>query len=365
MKSKATFFMLFVILAQALAACGTAAPTAPVLEPTSVPPVPTSAPDPITIVQNYYDALNAAEFDKMASFMAEDMVATYPGGKYTGKQEVITANQDAIGAGLKFELSDLKDTDGRVTSCFKVFQKDALIDQGCTGVTIVRRGQIIFDGLTPDEPVYVVERFYQALNAKDIEAAMSWVAPTAVFANPTGKYVGPAEIRASLESQAKDSITFDLSNFRAEAGRVVMDYKVRQGEQLLDFGTDGLDIVRNGLIVFDGTERTEHPSDPTTITQNFYQAINDGDIEAAMALVAEDVKCRGECYFSGKDLFRSYILSATNRGDRIDISDLKVEEDKVSYNWKAYSKAGFFQAAGVETLQIKDGLIVLMESVSQ
>jgi ketosteroid isomerase-like protein len=365
MKSKATLLILFVILAQVLAACGTAAPTAPVLEPTSAPPVPTSAPNPITIVQNYYDALNAGEFDRMASFMSEDIVATYPGGKYTGKQELITANQDAIGAGLKFELSELKDTDGRVTSCFKVFQKEALIDQGCTGVTIVRHGQIIFDGLAPDEPEYVVQRFYQALNAKDVEAAMSWVAPAAVFANPTGKYVGQAEIRASLESQAKDGITFDLSNFRAEGGRVVMDYKVLQGGQLLDSGTDGLDIVQNGLILFDGTERTERPSDPAAIAQNFYKAINAGDIETAMGLVADNVKCRGECYFSGKDLFRAYMKSATDRGDQIELSDLKVEGDKVSYNWKAYSKAGFFQAAGTESLQIKDSLIVLMESVAQ
>jgi ketosteroid isomerase-like protein len=367
MKTKATLIILFVTLcvAQALAACGTSAPTSPVLEPTTAPPVPTSAPNPITIVQNYYDALNAGEFDKMASFMAEDMVATYPGGKYTGKQEIITANQDAIGAGLKFELSDLKNTDGRVTSCFKVFQKDALIDQGCTGVTIVRRGQIIFDGLAPDEPVYVVQRFYQALNTKDVEAAMSWVAPAAVFANPTGKYMGQAEIRASLESQAKDGITFDLSNFRAEGGRVVMDYKVLQREQLLDSGTDGLDIIENGLILFDGTERTEKPSDPAAIAQNFYQAFNAGDIEAAMTLVADDITCRGECYFTGKDLFRSYIMSGINRGDRIELSDLKAEGEKVSYSWKAYSQAGFFQAAGQESLQIREGLIILMESVAQ
>jgi ketosteroid isomerase-like protein len=367
MKTKATLIILFVTLcvAQTLAACGTAAPTAPVLELTTAPPVPTSAPNPITIVQSYYEALNVGEFDKMASFMAEDMVATYPGGRISGKQEVITANQDAIGAGLKFELSDLKDTDGRVTSCFKVFQKDALIDQGCTGVTIVRSGQIIFDGLAPDEPVYVVQRFYQALNAKDVETAMSWVAPAAVFANPTGKYMGQAEIRASLESQAKDGITFDLSNFRAEAGRVVMDYKVMQGGQLLDSGTDGLDIVQNGLILFDGTERTEKSSDPAAIAQNFYQAINAGDIEAAMILVADDVKCRGECYFTGKDLFRAYIQSGISRGDRIDISDLKVEGDKVTYNWRGYSKAGFFQAGGTESLQIKDGLIALLEGMAQ
>ncbi len=107
------------------------------------------------------------------------------------------------------------------------------------------------------------------------------------------------------------------------------------------------------------------PADLTTITQNFYQALNDGDLDAAMELVAMDVQCRGECYFTGKDLFRAFMQAATNRGDQFELSDLKEEGNTVSYNWKAYSKAGFFQAAGTESLQFRDGLIVLMESVAQ
>ena len=256
MNIKYILFILFIILAQALAACGTAAPTAPVSEPTTEPPVPTSAPDPITIVQNYYDALNAGEFDKMATFKAEDMVATWPGGKIFGRQEVMVANQDAIGAWLTFELSDLKETHGRVTSCFKVIAIDALIDQGCTGVTIVRRGQIIFDGLAPDEPEYVVQRYYQALNAKDGELAMSFVASDAMFINPTGTYEGADAIRESLEGLNKDGITFELSNFRNTSGKVVYDCKVMQGANLLDQGTNGLTIVKDGWIVFDRTEDT-------------------------------------------------------------------------------------------------------------
>jgi hypothetical protein len=59
------------------------------------------------------------------------------------------------------------------------------------------------------------------------------------------------------------------------------------------------------------------------------------------------------------------MMSATDRGDRFELSDLQADGDKVTYSWKAYSKAGFFQAAGTETLQIRDGLIVLMESVAQ
>jgi hypothetical protein len=53
-----------------------------------------------------------------------------------------------------------------------------------------------------------------------------------------------------------DGITFDLSNFRNMDGKVVYDYKVMQGSNLLDQGTNGLTVVKDGKIVFDGTEDT-------------------------------------------------------------------------------------------------------------
>lgn len=84
-----------------------------------------------------------------------------------------------------------------------------------------------------------------------------------------------------------------------------------------------------------------------------------------MALVAEDIKCRGAVYLTGKQSYRSLVQADINDGGRGEISNLKVEGDTVSYNWEAYSEAGFFQARGTETLQIKDGLIVYCEVVVQ
>ena len=102
-------------------------------------------------------------------------------------------------------------------------------------------------------------------------------------------------------------------------------------------------------------------SDPAVIAQEFYKATNAGDIEAAMALVAEDVKCRGGCYLTGKEAFRSYIQGSLNLGGQVEISDLQVEGDKVTYRWEAYNQDGNFVASGVEVLQIQDGEIILME----
>jgi len=106
----------------------------------------------------------------------------------------------------------------------------------------------------------------------------------------------------------------------------------------------------------------EAPADPAAIAQNFYKAVNEGDIDAAMALVADDIKCRGSCYITGIESLRAYIQGGINANGKTEISALKVEGDTVTYNWMAYSKEGFLEARGVETLQIKDGKIILMES---
>lgn len=106
---------------------------------------------------------------------------------------------------------------------------------------------------------------------------------------------------------------------------------------------------------------TPVPANPADIAQSFYQAYNAGDLEALMALVAEDVKCRGGCYITGKDRYRLYIQADLNKGLQAEISELIVEEDKVTYRVDIYSNAGFLEISGVETLQIKDGLIILFE----
>jgi ketosteroid isomerase-like protein len=105
--------------------------------------------------------------------------------------------------------------------------------------------------------------------------------------------------------------------------------------------------------------------DPAAIAQEFYKATNAGDLEAAMALVAEDVKCRGACYLTGKEAFRSYIQGSINiggGGSYVELSDLQVEDYKVTYRWEVFNKDGNFVDSGLEALQIKDGLIILMET---
>jgi len=106
---------------------------------------------------------------------------------------------------------------------------------------------------------------------------------------------------------------------------------------------------------------TSEPADPVTIVQSFFKAFNDGDVDATMAFVAGDIQCRGHCYMNGKEAFRSFIQAGITGGDQIEISNLRVSEDKVTYNYKI-SRSGVVTVNAVDAvIQLRDGKIILFE----
>lgn len=169
-------------------------------------------------------------------------------------------------------MSNFQDDGGRVVYTYKVLVGDAVVDSGDDGLTIVRDGKIVFDGIVRTEPEWataVVEGYYGAYNAGNLDLATQYLADDVNFVNPTGTYVGKAKARENLEAIKKDGLTFELSNFKDVNGRVTYSYKVVIGGEAVETGDGGLTIVKNGLIVFDGTVETEPQlpqsgMDPTT-----------------------------------------------------------------------------------------------------
>ncbi len=240
---KTKLFSILFVLTLLVAACAPAGPAK-------------DLSDPLTLVTEYYAAIEASDLEKAMTFASEDYVMTDPTGFTVGKEAATAAWQGYFDAGFTFDQSDFKADGNRVTSCYKVYENGNLIDEGCGAVTHVRDGKIIFDGLEDAEQIWVVQEYYEALNAANLDIAMSFIASDAVFINPTGTYEGADAIRASLEGLNNDGITFDLSNFRNTGGTVIYDYQVLQGGNVLDTGTNGLTQVKDGLIIFDGTEET-------------------------------------------------------------------------------------------------------------
>jgi ketosteroid isomerase-like protein len=237
---KIKFFPLLLVLAVILSACAPAA----------------QADDPTAVVKAFYDAYNANDLAKAMNLTADDYVMNDPFGTYN-KADAVIQWQSVRDAGITFNQTNFIHTgNGRVTSCYEVFENGTSIDKGCGNVTHVRDGRIVYDGLENAEQIWVVQEYYEALNAGDIDFAMSFIAGDAVFINPTGTYEGPDAIRESLDGLIKDGITFDLSNFRNTDGTVGYDYSVLQGVNVLDQGTNGLTTIKEGLVIFDGTEET-------------------------------------------------------------------------------------------------------------
>ena len=215
------------------------------------------AAEQIWIVQEFYEIINTKDVEKAMSLTAEDYVMNDPFGTYDRTAAAAQWKAVVVDAGLSFKQTNFTNTgNGRVTSCYEVFENGTSIDKGCGNVTHVRDGKIIYDGLEAAEQIWVVQKYYKALNAKQLDLAMAYIAPDALFINPTGTYEGAEAIRESLAGLNTDGISFDLSNFRNTDGKIIYDYKVMQGSNLLDQGTNGLTVVKDGLVVFDGTEET-------------------------------------------------------------------------------------------------------------
>lgn len=340
-----TVLMLVVTTSLLLAACAPAEPAAENM-------------DAVTVVKTFYEAFNANDIEKAMSLTADDYVMNDPFGTYN-RADAAVQWQAVRDSGITFNQTNFVDTgNGRVTSCYDVLQNGESIDKGCGNVTHVRNGKIVYDGLESAEQIWVVEKYYDAVNAKNLDLAMSFIAADASFINPTGTYEGADAIRESLAGLNTDGITFDLSNFRNTDGQIVYDYKVLQGTNLLDQGTNGLTIVENGMIIFDGVDNTGS-ADPADVVQGFWDAVNNQDFETAMSLVADDIKCRGTLYTTGKDSFRTYIESTyKGTGRTYEISNLLVEGDRVVYDWQAY-RDGAFQAGGAgESMVVDDGKII-------
>jgi hypothetical protein len=125
MNSKRFLFdTILIIIASLLAACAGAvispATQAPALIPTAVPTdiltaVPTPiAPDSITVVQNFYAALNTQDWDTAASYLADD-VRWRGSPTLTGKASVLPYLQAGANQNPLTEITDVRATKGRVT----------------------------------------------------------------------------------------------------------------------------------------------------------------------------------------------------------------------------------------------------------
>ena len=105
------------------------------------------------------------------------------------------------------------------------------------------------------------------------------------------------------------------------------------------------------------------PFQSAKIVQAFWDALEGGDLETAMAYVADDVTCAGYCYFKGKATFRSYLEGYLEAGHVTKISEVKNVGGLVTYSWAVYRNGNFIQGGdGNEIMQVENGKIIYWEN---
>ena len=115
------------------------------------------------------------------------------------------------------------------------------------------------------DPVQIVQAAYDRANKGDLDGFMAFIADDAVEADPNGRIVGAQAIRELWIGEIATQIRIELSDLSADGNVVTYTAKVYHGNGLVDT-IQGLDVVADGKIIFDGTAdkyRSECESDPS------------------------------------------------------------------------------------------------------
>jgi hypothetical protein len=108
---------------------------------------------------------------------------------------------------------------------------------------------------------------------------------------------------------------------------------------------------------------TLDPLQAAKIVQAFWDAMEAGDVETAMAYVDDEAICAGRCYFTGKAAFHYYLVGYLKGGHVTQISDVKNVGNIVTYSWEVYRRGNFLERGDSnEIMHIEDGKIVYWEN---
>ena len=108
---------------------------------------------------------------------------------------------------------------------------------------------------------------------------------------------------------------------------------------------------------------TLDPLEAAKVVQAFWDALEAGDVGAAMAYIDDEAVCAGHCYFTGKRAFHYYLLGYVQAGYVTRISDVKNVGSIVSYSWEVYRGENFLESGdGNEVMHIQNGKIIYWEN---
>jgi len=106
----------------------------------------------------------------------------------------------------------------------------------------------------PTDPISVVQTAYERLNEGDVDGFMEFVSDDMVIVDPNGRFAGREAVRDFLRSMVVEGEhRYEISNLSRDGNIVSYDLGVYVANQLVGSGK-GLDVVVDGLIVFEGVK---------------------------------------------------------------------------------------------------------------
>lgn len=103
----------------------------------------------------------------------------------------------------------------------------------------------------PPAPITVVKNFYEAVNARRMNEAMTLVADNAHFTKPYLSSDNKEDLRNQLRLLQSEVYTFELTNPVRGYGKVFYAYKVFRYGKEVETGLYGVTFVRDGKIISD------------------------------------------------------------------------------------------------------------------
>jgi ketosteroid isomerase-like protein len=187
---------------------------------TACAPAPQDAP---SIVQQYYEAINSQQLDTAMTFVADDAVFVNPYGTFTGREAVRASLQQVMDDGVTFDLSNFRDTEGRVVYDYEVMINGEVVETGDDGLTVVEAGKITLDGTESNEWAAYIHHAAFTIEANG-------------FSGPASLPSGWTEI--SLTNNTQGGYNFQL--VKLEGGKTIQDLRTAaeaDGENMPEWAT--------------------------------------------------------------------------------------------------------------------------------
>lgn len=88
---------------------------------------------------------------------------------------------------------------------------------------------------------------------------------------------------------------------------------------------------------------TQPITEPVSVIEAFYEALNDGDLDTAMSFVADDARFILGTLHTGKAKIRDFYAEGLRVNLHSELSDLRADGDKVSWTGKVTLGGGTFE----------------------